>query len=109
MYRKDLMRLLLERPWTLGELARHLEEDARRLEDDVQHLLRSLRRGDTKVRIEPAECRKCQFQFRADSLLKPSKCPKCRGTWIFEARLSLHAKGGASAASDALEGGPAEP
>jgi hypothetical protein len=47
MYRRDLIELLQERPWGLTELAEHLETRPRELEDDLRHLLRSVKHRAT--------------------------------------------------------------
>jgi transcriptional regulator len=84
MFRKDLIELLLNRPSRLYDIARELDMEARDLEQDVTHLLKSLKHTDYRLIIHPAHCRKCGFEFSTDHLHKPGKCPKCRGTWISE-------------------------
>ena len=44
MFRRDLIDILKERPISLHELALLLDERPRDLEDDLQHLFRSLRK-----------------------------------------------------------------
>lgn len=89
MYRKDLTELLLERPWGLTELAQRLESRPKELEDDLRHLLRSVKHQGYRAVIEPARCRHCGFTFNRDKLHKPGKCPQCRHTWILEPRIHL--------------------
>ncbi len=36
------------------------------------------------VKIEPARCRSCGYTFGTDKLTKPSKCPDCKGTRLYE-------------------------
>lgn len=89
MRRRDLIPLLRERAWTPSQLARALGVAPRDLADDLAHLLRSLPHTAFVADITPARCRKCGFTFGPDKLLKPGKCPQCRGTWIAEARLAV--------------------
>jgi len=77
------------RPVTLYELSLELEAKPRDLEDDLQHLFRSLRGMPPCPVIEPAHCRKCGFRFHAEKLRKPGKCPRCKGTWISEPLISV--------------------
>lgn len=89
MFRRDLIPLLLRGDFSLAEIARAVDAPPRDVEDDVRHLLRSLRRSAYRVELTPARCRKCGFEFDRSTLGKPSKCPACRSTWIREARLRL--------------------
>jgi hypothetical protein len=84
MFRKDLIEMLQVRPITLYELSLLVEAEPRDLEDDLQHLFRTLRGSPLCPVIEPARCRKCGFQFHSEKLHKPGKCPRCKGTWISE-------------------------
>jgi len=82
MYRKDLIGMLRDRPTSLNELALLLAVPPNALEDDLQHLFRSLKNLPYRAIITPATCRKCGFTFNRDKLHKPGKCPRCHGTWI---------------------------
>jgi predicted Zn-ribbon and HTH transcriptional regulator len=90
MFRKDLIPLLLEHPMTVTEISRFVEQSGKDTLADLEHLLKSIRHSEFKAQVEPAECRKCNFQFGTDKLRKPSKCPECKSTWITEPRISLH-------------------
>jgi predicted Zn-ribbon and HTH transcriptional regulator len=59
------------------------------LEDDLHHAIRSARAAGERVTIEPARCKQCGFVFDPEKLSKPGKCPQCRGTRIFEPRISI--------------------
>lgn len=49
----------------------------------LEHLVRSLKRGDERLHVEPAEYLSCGYVF-ADRkrLTQPSACPKCRAQRI---------------------------
>lgn len=89
MFRKDLIDILKERPISLHELALLLDSRPRDLENDLEHLFRSLRKGPLRPVITPARCRKCGFLFKNHKCHKPSKCPRCKGTWISEPLIFL--------------------
>ena len=89
MYRRDLIDMLRDHPVSLDELATLLGTPARDLEDDLQHLIKSLRNTSSQVVVTPARCRKCGFVFHKDKLRKPGKCPACRASWISAPRISV--------------------
>jgi predicted Zn-ribbon and HTH transcriptional regulator len=92
MYCKDLIALILERAWSVAELAELLQEHPNDIESDLEHLLLSLRHEPCRVLRERARCRKCGFEFGTGRLPKPGKCPRCRGTWIEPPRIGLSAR-----------------
>jgi SHS2 domain-containing protein/predicted Zn-ribbon and HTH transcriptional regulator len=104
--RRDLIPLLLDQPRTLTQLAREVRSTPRDLAGDLAHLLRSLAHTEFAAEITPARCRKCGFTFDPDKLLKPAKCPQCRGTWIAEPRIALRRRT-ASEAGGGSASGPA--
>jgi predicted Zn-ribbon and HTH transcriptional regulator len=89
MFRKDLIGLLRAAPRSVADLALMLELEPREVEDDLRHLLKSLKHGGYRVTITPARCRHCDFRFHPDRLGKPGKCPLCRHTWIEPPRVQL--------------------
>ncbi|MHC4955168.1 MAG: hypothetical protein ACYTGZ_15035, partial [Planctomycetota bacterium] len=76
---------------SVAEIAHLYKAKPRDIAEDIQHLQRSLKRDGYRLLIEPAHCRKCEFVFHADKLLKPSRCPRCRGSWIAEPRVRVAA------------------
>ena len=84
MFRRDLIPLLLDKKMSLSEIARAVNEKPKDATDALTHLAKSSKHGDYELIVEPAECRKCGFEFSMDKFARPSKCPKCKGTWIFE-------------------------
>ncbi|MSU20983.1 MAG: hypothetical protein EXS30_06265 [Pedosphaera sp.] len=92
MFRKDLIPMLLDREMTVDEISRIAEQKGKTTTEDLEHLLKSLRHTAYQAVITPAKCRKCDFTFGIDKLRKPSKCPKCNGTWISEPRIKITEK-----------------
>lgn len=82
MFRKDLLEVLHGAPRSIVDLAAQFKQEPKDIEDDLRHLLKSVRHNGYRVRITPARCRHCGFAFHTDKLHKPGKCPRCRGTWI---------------------------
>lgn len=95
------MSRLAARPHTVAELARVEGIRPREVEEELDHVFRTVRRAGGRVVVDPARCRKCGFEFDARTLGRPSRCPGCRGTWIAEARIGLVLSG-----SDGVLDGP---
>jgi len=89
MFRKHLIKLLRENPTSLRQIARMEDELPDRIADDLNHLFRSLKHTEYEAVIEPARCRACGFEFSESKLNKPSKCPKCRSTWVLEPKIGI--------------------
>jgi predicted Zn-ribbon and HTH transcriptional regulator len=89
MFRKDLIDLLQGNPMTVTQIVRSVSEPAGQVVDDLRHLLRSLKHIEYRAVIDPAWCRACGFEFSDGKSNKPSKCPKCRSTWVMEPRIGI--------------------
>ena len=87
--RTDLVALLTSEPRSVSSLARELRLTKGDVEDHLRHAIRSARASAHDVIVDPAVCRTCGFEFGEDRLLKPGKCPQCRGTRIIEARVRI--------------------
>ena len=82
MHRKQLIDLLKQQPLSAQQLATQLNARQKDIEDELNHIFKSIKKDGMKLKISPAQCRKCNFLFKKDKLSKPSKCPQCKGTWI---------------------------
>jgi transcriptional regulator len=81
---------LLSYEWrSASSLARELGMTRGDVEDDLRHLIRSARAAGHDVEVVPARCKTCDFVFASDRLVKPSRCPACKGTRLFEPMLRL--------------------
>ena len=94
VFRKDLIELLLMHRMSIQEIARLLEERPRDVEDDLRHLLKSLKKSPYRVVVTPARCRKCDFGFHDDKLHKPGRCPRCHETWLSEPLIEIRERAG---------------
>lgn len=96
MFRKELLDLLRGAPpRSVADIAQALELAPKDVEDDLRHLLRSVRHRGYRVVLTPARCRHCDFVFHKDKLGKPGKCPRCRQTWISPPLIHIEDRAGA--------------
>ncbi len=83
-FRRQLIELLSGEPRSVSSLARELGITRKDIEADLQHALRSARAASYTIDVLPARCKACGFLFDAEKLSKPSRCPACKGTRLFE-------------------------
>jgi transcriptional regulator len=89
VFRKELLTLLAEGPRSASSLARGLGLKRGEVEDDLDHALRSAKAAGYDILVVPARCRSCGFTFDEEKLSKPGKCPRCRGTRLYEPQISI--------------------
>ena len=87
--RHDLVALLLAGPRTASSLARELGLHRRDMDEELGHILRTASAAGHTILVEPARCKDCGFRFSTAKLTKPSRCPSCKGSRIFEPLLQL--------------------
>lgn len=92
MFRRNLIPLLLDNPMSLSQIARAVGESPKDITDALKHLAKSLKHTEYDFVVDPAECRRCGFEFGTEKLNRPSKCPNCKGTWIAEPLFSVKAR-----------------
>jgi transcriptional regulator len=88
-FRRDLVKILSAQPRSVSSIARELGLDRGDVEEDLRHAIRSAEASGHTVIVEPARCKQCGFVFGADRLAKPSKCPECKGTRLYEAQIRI--------------------
>lgn len=89
VFRRHLIDLLSFEPRSASSLARELGLKRGDIEDDLRHLIRSARAAGQHVEIIPARCKSCDFVFGDDKLVKPGRCPACKGSRLFEPMLAI--------------------
>ena len=94
--RQEMIELLEGNPMTVRQLSKHFRLPLQDVVDHLEHVFRSLPRTEHREIVHVAECRKCGFQFSADKLVKPGKCPKCRATFISEPMIETNRRTGNS-------------
>ena len=87
--RTDIVSLLSAGARSVSSLARELGLQRGDIEENLRHALRSARAAGHHVVVTQARCRSCGFTFGEEKLSKPSKCPNCRGTRLYEAQIHL--------------------
>jgi len=87
--RKQLLEVLSHEPRSASWLARELGMSRADLEDDLRHMLRSARAAGHDIEVIPARCKTCDFVFGEDRLIKPGRCPMCRGSRLYEPMIRI--------------------
>jgi predicted Zn-ribbon and HTH transcriptional regulator len=82
--RRHLIDLLSHEPRSASSIARELGVTRGDVEDDLRHALRSARAAGHQVEVIPARCKQCDFVFGEEKLSKPSRCPVCKATRLYE-------------------------
>ena len=59
------------------------------VEEDLRHALRSARAAGYHIEVIPARCKNCDFVFSDEKLEKPSRCPLCKATRLFEPMIRI--------------------
>ena len=88
-FRRQLIDLLSNEFRSASSLARGLGMTRGDVEDDLRHALRSARAAGHDIEVVPARCKSCGFVFAEDRLSKPTRCPSCKGSRLFEAQVGL--------------------
>jgi len=88
-FRRQIIDLLSGEPRSASSIAREMGLRRGEIEEDLRHALRSVAAAGHRVEIVPARCKDCGFTFAADRLVKPGRCPACRGSRLFEALIRI--------------------
>lgn len=79
--REEIIKILEKRAVSIHEIANMYRTTVEDILEDLPHIKESIK--PRKLKITPAECRKCGFVFKERTKLRaPSKCPRCRSEWI---------------------------
>jgi transcriptional regulator len=87
--RRHLLDLLSDDLRSISSLARELGMRRGDVENDLRHAIRSARAQGHQVQVIPARCKSCRFVFNEERLSKPSRCPSCRGTRLYEPMIRI--------------------
>ena len=92
--RQKIMDILEGNSFSARDISGEAGISVREVFDHLEHIHKSVGRGDYHLVMTPAECKKCGFVFRKrERLKKPGKCPVCRGESIQEPLFSLRRTG----------------
>jgi predicted Zn-ribbon and HTH transcriptional regulator len=93
--RQRIVQLLSGTERTFEELRRELGLPVRRLEEELQHVERSVRRSrrdPRRLAVDPPRCLECGFVFRDRAPARfstPGRCPRCKSERIAQPRLTI--------------------
>ena len=88
-FRRQIIDLLSGEPRSASSIAREMGLRRGDIEEDLRHALRSAAAAGHRVEIIPARCKACGFTFGTDRLVKPGRCPACKGSRLFEAQIRI--------------------
>lgn len=88
-FRRQIIDLLSGEPRSASSIAREMGLRRGEIEEDLRHALRSAAAAGHRVEIIPARCKACGFTFGDDRLVKPGRCPACKGSRLFEAQIRI--------------------
>ena len=76
--REEIIEILKKQEISAQELANMFRVIVKEIEEDLQHIAKSVR-PDFELVMYPAACKNCGFVFKERSRIKkPSRCPKCK-------------------------------
>lgn len=83
--RKEIIDILKGPKQTVGSISKLVRKQEKDIVEHLNHICKS-----ENVIIEPAECIKCGYVFEGRvKVKKPSKCPKCKSTYIDDPMFSI--------------------
>lgn len=88
-FRRQIIDLLSREPRSASSIAREMGLRRGEIEEDLRHALRSAGAAGHRIEIIPARCKDCGFTFASDRLVKPGRCPACKGSRLFEALIRI--------------------
>jgi predicted Zn-ribbon and HTH transcriptional regulator len=88
-FRRQIIDLLSGEPRSASSIAREMGMRRGEIEEDLRHALRSAAAAGHRTEIIPARCKECGFTFGNDRLVKPGRCPACKGSRLFEALIRI--------------------
>ena len=87
--RRQLIELLSHEPRSASSVAGELGLPRGDMADQLRHAVRSAAAAGHLIEVIPACCKACGVLFGPDRLDKPSRCPSCRSSRIFEPLIRL--------------------
>ena len=88
-FRRQIIELLSQEPRSASSIAREMGLRRGEIEEDLRHALRSAATAGHRIEVIPARCKDCGFTFAPDRLVKPGRCPVCKGSRLFEALIRI--------------------
>jgi transcriptional regulator len=88
-FRRQIIERLSHEPRSASSIAREMGLRRGEIDDDLRHALRSAVAAGHRIEVIPARCKDCGFTFDVDRLVKPGRCPSCKGSRLFEALIRI--------------------
>jgi predicted Zn-ribbon and HTH transcriptional regulator len=88
-FRRQIIERLSHEPRSASSIAREMGLRRGEIDDDLRHALRSAVAAGHRIEVIPARCKDCGFTFAPDRLVKPGRCPVCKGSRLFEALIRI--------------------
>ena len=92
MARTPQISLLLDNPMSVTQVARATQQTPEEAAGELERLLLALDQSVHEAAISPAKCLHCRFDFPADQLRKPSRCPRCQSHNVTEPLVLIRAR-----------------
>ena len=85
--RQKIVEQLRSEEWAFDDLRHDLVLTVKVLEEDLKHIQKSVRAAGERLQVRSASCEGCGFEFTANALHPPGRCPSCRnrrieGPWL---------------------------
>ena len=88
--RREILSLLKANELSAKAISAEVGISEKEVYEHLDHIRKSIGKGERGFIIKPAVCRKCGFLFRKrDRLKKPGRCPVCRSETIDEPLFSI--------------------
>jgi predicted Zn-ribbon and HTH transcriptional regulator len=88
--RREITDVLKERILSAKDISGIVGIPVKEVYEHLAHIQKSLGKGEHRLDVIPAECRKCGFLFKKrERLKKPGKCPVCRSESIEDPLFSI--------------------
>ena len=89
-FRQEIISVLTGRTLSAREISAEVGISEKDVVDHLGHIRIAVRKSRERLKIIPAECKKCGFRFKKrERLNKPGKCPICRSQQIQEPFFSI--------------------
>jgi predicted Zn-ribbon and HTH transcriptional regulator len=83
--RQDIISALNGQTLSAKDISKEVSIPEKAAYEHLEHIRKTLSKGEQKLIVTPAECITCGFSFKKrEKLKKPGKCPICRRESIAE-------------------------
>ncbi len=88
--RQNIISVIKGRTLSARGISAEVKVSEKEVYGHLEHIQKTINKGELTLVIIPAECRKCGFIFRKrEKLKKPGKCPVCNSELIQEPLFSI--------------------